>query len=222
MYLRYFNCKLYTCNYSTFGLNRKYYYKVQNKMSMGTCKICDRNLTLITCPLCQVNGCETCLDSHQTSCSVMKELHFHMCKAHRDQQVCCYCQQCSELICTNCQNVDHKNHVILSLNTAIDNFRKVMPMVGKDLVIKYDQLKNSTEIPPNQQLIELLNEAKTNFDFLGNESFPLAFLSKWSRVQHALTKYKQLHSTTTESPLSHEQMTSHVPDVNQTFGSSVM
>jgi hypothetical protein len=53
---------------------------------------------------------------------------------------------------------------------------------------------------------------------LGNESFPLAFLSKWSCGQHALTKYKQLLSTTTESPQSHEQMTSQVPDVSQTFG----
>ena len=203
-------------------MNRKYYYKVQNKMSMGTCKICDSNLNLGTCLLCQVKGCEPCLDSHKTSCSVMKELHFHMCKAHCDQQVCDYCQHCSELICTNCQNVDHKNHIILSLNTAIDNFRKVMPTVGKDLDIKYDQLKNSTEVPPNQQLIELLNEAKTNFDFLGKESFSLAFLSKWSCIQHALTKYKQLHSTAMESPTSHDQISSHVPDASKKFESSVM
>jgi hypothetical protein len=124
------------------------------------------------------------------------------------------------------------------MNTAIDNFRKDMPMVGQELDEKCDDMKRAMEIlekqhslsqqkmgtstKPNEQHILELLEAKTSFDFLGKESFPLAFLSKWSCIQHALTKYKQLHSTTTESPLSHEQMTSHVPDVNQTFGSSVM
>ena len=205
---------------------------------MDTCKICDRNSTLITCPVCQVNSCEQCFNSHQTLCSGMKDHRYHMCKVHRDQQVGAYCQQCSELICENCLSVDHKSHAILSMNTAIDNFRKDMPMVGQELDEKCDDMKRAMEIlekqhslsqqkmgtstKPNEQHILELLEAKTSFDFLGKESFPLAFLSKWSCIQHALTKYKQLHSTTTESPLSHEQMTSHVPDVNQTFGSSVM
>jgi len=118
--------------------------------------------------------------------------------------------------------VGHKHHVILPIKTAFDNFRRAMPMVGQDLDTKCDQLKNSTEVPPNQQLTELLNEVKTYFDFLGNESFPLAFLSKWSCIQHALTKYKQLHSTAMESPKSHDQISSHVPDAIKKFGSSDM
>lgn len=209
-------------------------------MSLGTCKICDCNSKLRTCSLCQVIGCAPCLDSHLASCSAMKELHFHMCKVDRDQQVCGYCQHCSELICENCRYVHHTNHVILPMKTALDNIRKDVPKVGQDLDMKYDQLKTTMGIqekdhllsqqktgtsikPTNKHLqLELLQEAKTNFDFLGNESFPLAFLSKWSCVQHALTKYKQLHSTTTESPQSHEQMTSQVSDVSQTFGNSVM
>ena len=209
-------------------------------MSLGTCKICDRNSKLRTCSLCQVIGCEPCLDSHQASCSVMKEHHFHMCKVDRDQQVCGYCQYCSELICENCRYMHHKNHAIVPMKTAFDNIKKVMPNVGQDLDMKYDQLKTTMGIqgkkhllsqqkmgtsikPTNQHLqLELLQEAKTNFDFMGKESFPLVFLSKWSCIQRTLTKYKQLHSTTTESPQSHEQMTSHVPDVSQTFRNSVM
>jgi len=181
---------------------------------MDTCTICDTNSTLLICKICKVKCCEPCLNSHQTSCGVMKEHHYHLCKLNRDHQLDVYCQQCSELICTNCRSVDHNNHVILPIKTAFDNFKKAMPMVGQDYT-KYDQLKNSIEVPPNQQLTELLNEVKTYFDFLGNESFPLAFLSKWSCIQHALTKYKQLHSTAMESPKSHDQISSHVPDASR-------
>jgi hypothetical protein len=37
--------RLLIFNYSTFGLNRKYYNTIEIKMSMDTCKICDRNST---------------------------------------------------------------------------------------------------------------------------------------------------------------------------------
>ena len=116
-------------------------------MSLGTCKICHCNSKLRTCALCQVIGCEPCLDSHQASCRVMKELHFHMCRVDRDQQVYGYCQHCSELICENCRYVHHKNHVIiLPMKTAFDNIRKDMPKVGQDLDMKYDQLKTTMGI----------------------------------------------------------------------------
>ena len=203
-------------------MNRKYYNKVQSEISMDTCKICDSNSTLVICKSCKVKCCEPCLNSHQTSCGVMKEHHYHLCKLNREHQLDAYCQQCSELICGNCQNVDHKNHVISLIKTAFDNCKQDMPKVGQDLDTKCDQLKNSTEVPPNQQLNELLNEVNTNFDFLGKESFPLAFLSKWSCIQHALTKYKQLQSTPMESPKSQDQISSHVPDDSKKFGNSVM
>jgi len=168
----------------------------------------------------------------------MKEHRYHMCKVHHDQQVGAYCQQCSELICENCRYMDHKNHVIKSMNTAIDNFRKDMPMVGQELDEKYDHLKRAMEIlekdhllsqqkmgtstkPTNQHLLESLQGAKATVEFLGKESCPITFLSRWSYVMRVLNTCKQLQSTATESPQSHEQMTSHGPDINQTFGSSV-
>jgi len=200
---------------------------------MDTCMICDINSTLLMCGNCKVMCCQPCSNAHHKSCSVMKELHFHMCKAHRDQQVGYYCQQCLKLICENCRYGDHKRHVILAMKTALDNCRQFMPKVGHELNTKYDQLKRSMEIleenhlvsqqktdtsikPTNQHLLELMEEAKTNFDSLKKESFPLTFLSKWTYVMRALNKYKQLQSPATESQQSNEQMSSHVSDVNNT------
>jgi hypothetical protein len=92
------------------------------------------------------------------------------------------------------------NSRMCCLNTAIDNFRKDMAMVGQELDEKCDDMKRAMEIlekqhslsqqkmgtstKPNEQHILELLEAKTSFDFLGKESFPLAFLSKWSCIQH--------------------------------------
>ena len=227
MYVQYFSCRLYKSNYSTFGLNRKYYNKVQN---MDTCMICDNNATLFMCGNCKVKCCQPCMNAHQTSCGVMKERHFHMCKEHCDQQVAGYCQHCSELICKNCRTVGHKHHDILPIKTAFDNCRKAMSKVWQDLDMKYDQLKSAMEIPENSSALvkqieedemRLPDETKTNFGFLENELCPITFLLKWSDIHHALTKYKQLQSTTTERPQSDEHMTSHVPDVSKTFGNSV-
>jgi hypothetical protein len=75
--------------------------------------------------------------------------------------------------------------------------------------------------PTTQHILELLQEARTSFDFLKNESNPLTFLSKWSCIQRVLTKFKELQCTTTESQQSHEQMTPHLPDVSKTFGNPV-
>ena len=202
-------------------------------MSKNTCRICDSNSMLKTCCECQVKCCEPCLDSHQTSCSGMKDLHYHMCKTHRDQQVDYYCQQCLKLICENCRSGNHKRHVILNMKTALDNCRQFMPTVGQELNTKYDQLKRSMEIlekdnllsqpttgtsikATNQHNLESLQEAITNFDFLKKESFLLTFLSKWSYVMRALNKHNQLQSPATESQQSNEQMSSHVSDVNNT------
>ena len=233
MHLRYFNCRLYICNYSTFGLNGKYYYKVQNKMSLSTCRICDSNSIPRTCCNCQVKCCEPCLVSHQTSCSGMKDHHYHMCIAHGDQQVDYYCQQCLQLICENCRSGDHTSHVILRMKTALDNCREYMPKVGHELNTKYDQLKRSMAIlekdnllsqqttgtsikATNQHSLESLHEAITNFDFMKKESFPITVLSKWTYVIRALNKYNQLQSPATESQQSNEQMSSRVSDVNNT------
>lgn len=200
---------------------------------MSTCRICDINSMLRRCCECQVICCKPCLDFHQTSCSGMKEHHYHMCKAHHDQQVVCYCQQCRKLICENCRSGDHKSHVILCMKTALDHCRKYMPTVGLELNTKYDQLKRSMEIlekdnllsqqttgtsikGTNQHNLESLQEAITNFDFLKKESFPLTFLSRWTYVLRALNKYNQLQSPATESQQSNEQMSSHVSDVNNT------
>ena len=158
-------------------------------MSMDTCKICNRNSTLCTCFICQVEGCAPCLDSHYASCRGMKEHYYHMCKVHRDRQLVGYCQQCLELICKNCGTVGHKDHVVLPIKTAFDNFRQVTSMskVGQDLDMKYDQMKRAKGFlgkhhlqktgistkPTNQNNLELLQEAKTIFDFLKKESFPL-------------------------------------------------
>ena len=167
----------------------------------------------------------------------MKEHHFHMCEVHRDQQVGAYCEQCSKLICEKCRYVDFKNHVIKSMNTAIDNFRKDMPMVRHELDEKYDHLKRGMEIlekehslsqqkmgtttkPTNQHVLESLPGAKATVEILGKETFPLTFLSRWSYLMRALNECKQIQIPATESPQTHEQMSSHVPDVNQTFGSS--
>ena len=234
-----FYSRLLIFNYSTFGLNRKYYNTIEIKMSMETCKICDRNSTLRTCSICQVEGCEPCLDSHQASCSGMKEHYYHMCtcKVHRDHQVDAYCQQCLELICKNCETVGHKHHDVLPIKTAFDNFRQATSMskVGQDLNMKYDQMKRgkvflekrhlqntgTSTKPTNQHILEILQEAQTNFEFLKKNSFPLTFLSKWSCIQRVLTKFKELKCTTTESQQSLEQMTPHLPDVSKTFGNPV-
>ena len=230
--------RLLIFNYSTFGLNRKYYNTIEIKMSMDSCKICDRNSTLRTCSICQVEGCARCLDSHHASCRGMKEHYYHMCKVHRDRQLDGYCQQCLELICKNCGTVGHKDHVVLPIKTAFDNLRQVTSMskVGQDLDMKYDQMKRGKEFlekhhlqktgistkPTSQRILELLQEAKTIFDFLKNESNPLTFLSKWSYIQRVLTKFKEQQCTTTESQQSHEQMTPHLSDVSKTFGNPVM
>jgi hypothetical protein len=111
-----------------------------------------------------------------------------------------------------------------------------MSKVGQDLDMKYDQMKRAKELleahhlqktgtsikPTNQHILELLQEAKTSFDFLKNESNPLTFLSKWSYIQRVLTKFKEQQCTTTESQQSHEQMTPHLSDVSKTFGNPVM
>jgi uncharacterized metal-binding protein len=161
-----------------------------------------------------------------------------MCKVHRDRQLDGYCQQCLELICKNCGTVGHKDHVVLPIKTAFDNLRQVTSMskVGQDLDMKYDQMKRGKEFlekhhlqktgistkPTSQRILELLQEAKTSFDFLKKESFPLTFLSKWSYIQRVLTKFKEQQCTTTESQQSHEQMTPHLPDVSRTFANPVM
>jgi hypothetical protein len=106
-------------------------------------------------------------------------------------------------------------HDVLPIKTAFDNFRLVTSMskVGQDLNMKYDQMKRGKEFlekhnlqetgtsikPTNQHILELLQEAKTSFDFLKNESNPLTFLSKWSYIQRVLTKFKEQQCTTTES-----------------------
>lgn len=200
---------------------------------MSTCRICDSNSMLRTCCKCQVKCCKPCLVSHYTSCRGMQDHHYHMCKAHCDQQVDYYCQQCFKLICENCRYGVHKRHVLLCIKTALDNCRYFMPTVGHELNTKYDQLKRSMEIlekdnllsqqttgtsikGTNQHNLESLQEAITNFDFLKKESFPLTFLSRWTYVLRALNKYNQLQSPATESQQSNEQMSSHVSDVNNT------
>jgi hypothetical protein len=120
--------------------------------------------------------------------------------------------------------VGHKDHVVLPIITAFDNFRQVTSMskVGQDLDMKCDQMKRAKEFLEAQHILELLQEAKTSFDFLKNESFPLTFLSKWSHIQRVFTKFKEQQCTTTESQQSHEQMTPHSSDVSKTFGNPVM
>jgi hypothetical protein len=120
--------------------------------------------------------------------------------------------------------VGHKDHVVLPIITAFDNFRQVTSMskVGQDLDMKCDQMKRAKEFLEAQHILELLQEAKTSFDFLKNESNPLTFLSKWSYIQRVLTKFKEQQCTTTESQQSHEQMTPHLSDVSKTFGNPVM
>ena len=55
------------------------------------CEICEENLAILRCPICNRNICENCFDKENNLCLICKELLCYICRKRLSISVCAIC-----------------------------------------------------------------------------------------------------------------------------------
>lgn len=110
------------------------------------CQFCENNSTINYCRTCGIWCCSMCYSNHSSSCKLLAEFQYHICKRHA-RQVQGFCCKCYEITCKECAIRNHKGHNICSISTGLRTITsKNTAAVSEDLLAKEIRLKSFFQI----------------------------------------------------------------------------
>lgn len=118
------------------------------------CDLCKQKEVQLQCISCENKLCKECVGSH----AMIEPTHVHkivkyeetcthfshpFCQTHSERHCAIFCRDCDIPICTECQNIDHKNHVREELPKVYLSKRKEIiedtRVLEESLIPKYTQ-----------------------------------------------------------------------------------
>lgn len=130
------------------------------------------------CKTCELWFCEECLqnhkkefDSHITRSTIIKQST--NCEEHKDKSIEYFCKDCNRHICSLCKIENHSAHVLIELDSYLNNFK--MKKIKEDMdtankfIKEYYQEVKETFVNKLKQAIEDIEEAYETNQKLNHE-----------------------------------------------------